>query len=527
MIGAMRWFLLLAVAGCTSSTSVSDMGAGADFAGADFAGADLAGADFAGVDFAQPDLAGADFAGVDFAAVDFAHSTDLAGADLAGTQLLTVTRLGVQASGGIVTSGGGEIDCGGSCTAAIAGGSMVTLTASVTPRSGTLFQAWGGDCAANNLPTCTVTMNAARNVSATFIHVNYAFVTSAVTGMPLGANGAASLAKADMVCNQLAAGKLPGQFVAWLSVAGDGSGANPHVDAKDRLGSARGWVLADDTPFADSAATLLAGKIFRPPRVKEDGSFVGPDSQIATGTLSDGTLDAGHNCTDWSSTGTPAGWSFGFAGASSAQWTNLGPAGVAACIRGVELYCFGTDFTTTLAPPRASGRTAFLSHTTLDTSVGMTGLDGLCRTEAMAAGLPNAANVDSYHAFLSGVSPATSAKSRFDVTGAPWVRTDGIALVQNAADLFDPAKPLLSTLNVEADGVTYVGSSTTATLVVTGTLDPSKAATSLMDTCNDYSGSPAAALGEAGAPYTVGNRWFKALPQSPCNMMQRVYCLEK
>jgi uncharacterized repeat protein (TIGR02543 family) len=75
--------------------------------------------------------------------------------------------LGVSVSGSGTVTGGG-ITCGSGetdCTVNQASGTTVTLTA--TPDSGASFTSWGGACS-GSVPTCTVTMNAAKSVTATF-----------------------------------------------------------------------------------------------------------------------------------------------------------------------------------------------------------------------------------------------------------------------------------------------------------------------------------------------------------------------
>jgi hypothetical protein len=90
-----------------------------------------------------------------------------------GGQSLGTFALNVNASGagsGSVNTGG--IDCqraggatSGTCSAGHGSASHVTLTA--TPAPGSLFTAWGGACSGAT-PTCTVTMDAAKSVSANF-----------------------------------------------------------------------------------------------------------------------------------------------------------------------------------------------------------------------------------------------------------------------------------------------------------------------------------------------------------------------
>ncbi len=58
-----------------------------------------------------------------------------------------------------------QINCGATCSASYDSGTVVTLTAA--PATGSNFTSWSG-CDAVSGATCTVTMNAARSVTATF-----------------------------------------------------------------------------------------------------------------------------------------------------------------------------------------------------------------------------------------------------------------------------------------------------------------------------------------------------------------------
>lgn len=80
---------------------------------------------------------------------------------------LTVTRAG--SGSGTVTSTPAGINCPGTCTASFASGTPVTLTA--TPGGGSTFASWGGAC--SGAGTCTVTMDAAKTVTATFQRPSY------------------------------------------------------------------------------------------------------------------------------------------------------------------------------------------------------------------------------------------------------------------------------------------------------------------------------------------------------------------
>ena len=63
-----------------------------------------------------------------------------------------------------MTSNAGAIDCPGACTSSQEQGSQVILTA--TPTKGSRFTGWSGAC--NGTAQCTVTLEDATNVTATF-----------------------------------------------------------------------------------------------------------------------------------------------------------------------------------------------------------------------------------------------------------------------------------------------------------------------------------------------------------------------
>jgi len=84
-------------------------------------------------------------------------------ANFALNNSLVVTPAGNGA--GTVTSNPGGINCGSDCSEAYTPGTMVVLTAA--PATGSYFDGWtGGGC--SGLGTCTVTLDAAKMVTATF-----------------------------------------------------------------------------------------------------------------------------------------------------------------------------------------------------------------------------------------------------------------------------------------------------------------------------------------------------------------------
>jgi len=81
------------------------------------------------------------------------------GTSAGASYTLNVTKTG----NGTITGGG--LSCGSLCNAVYVNGTSVVLTA--TADSGSSFLAWGGACSGSS-PTCTVSMTAAQNVTATF-----------------------------------------------------------------------------------------------------------------------------------------------------------------------------------------------------------------------------------------------------------------------------------------------------------------------------------------------------------------------
>ena len=101
---------------------------------------------------------------------------------------LSVFRAGAGAGG--VSSSPPGISCGTDCSEAYNSGTSVTLTASAA--AGSTFAGWNG-CDTVSGATCTVTMNAARSVTATFTVAAASFVlTVNKTGNGAGSSSVSS-----------------------------------------------------------------------------------------------------------------------------------------------------------------------------------------------------------------------------------------------------------------------------------------------------------------------------------------------
>ena len=86
------------------------------------------------------------------------------------TRIYTMTVAKDGNGAGTVASVPDGIDCGPTCSTTFLHNTVITLTA--TPKEGSLFDKWQGDCAADG-PTCTTTVTGTRDVTATFTLITY------------------------------------------------------------------------------------------------------------------------------------------------------------------------------------------------------------------------------------------------------------------------------------------------------------------------------------------------------------------
>lgn len=261
---------------------------------------------------------------------------------------------------------------------------------------------------------------------------NIAFVTSTTQDANIG-----SLTAADAICNtRAAAAGLDGTYVAWLSTNS--------VNAKDRLGTASGWVRTDGKPLVDTVDNLLAGKIYYPLRLDEFGADVG-NAQVMTGTANNGTVISGRTCSDWTDNGAAVEVQGGYAGSTTQIWTGFFSSN---CTAPRRLYCFGVDYSEPVSPPDNTGRIAFLSNSSFAPDTGLAAADTICANEATSASLPG-----TYKALMA--TDSATAASRFTLSGSTWVRPDGVAIVELPSDL--TSSELIAPVNVSADGGSYRG----------------------------------------------------------------------
>ena len=275
----------------------------------------------------------------------------------------------------------------------------------------------------------------------------------------------------------------------------------------------------DGLPFADTVDSLTAGVVLYPVAFDETGAA--PSLVILTGTAPDGT--AGDNCADF--TDPAANVSVGNAAAGTNLWTFEG---IFATCKDLSLsvYCFGTDASRPLPAPQPPipARKAFLSRAAVTGDSGVAGFDAVCSSEAAAAGLPG-----TYLALVATLE--ASAASRFDLTGPPWARVDGVVVTAKAADLATPS--LIAPIDVTADGAYSTAGQAWTGAFAPGQPGQAGGAAAVETTCGDWTGTTANPMGSLGVPaltQTPGQQFaanfFHAF-ESPCSLPAALYCLQQ
>jgi len=143
------------------------------------------------------------------------------------TYTLSVAKAGT--GSGTVTSSPSGINCGADCTEAYNANTVVTLTASAA--TGSAFIGWSGECGGTG--TCQVTMNAAKNITATFSVTRALTVAKSgtgsgtVTSSPAGINCGTDCTEAfiaNTVVTLTAAPATGSTFTGWSASGCPGTG---------------------------------------------------------------------------------------------------------------------------------------------------------------------------------------------------------------------------------------------------------------------------------------------------------------
>lgn len=431
-----------------------------------------------------------------------AHSVrlELAGAGGVGIRLdavgrgqfrVTVTTTG---EGNVSAPEGPGIDCGARCTGLFDEFALVTFQARISNGSNQLFSGWSDASCPPPLGTCTLTIAATTNLTASFSPLtnNLVFVSSDRYPPTLG--GATAY---DARCNEVATrtglnNSTGDGFVAMLSDA--------NSTFVTRLGSARGWVRMDGRPFIDRFSDLFAGSMYYPVRYDELGrdSYQTETYTVWTGTEYDG-LASTENCNNWTSNSSTLSGRRGNLDHGPALWTG----GSSACDDPFPsgIICLGRTRSAPIVLPAVSGK-RFWTTTTPYTPGSMTP-DAKCSQERPTG-------VTQARALIA--HPNVAASSLL-VPTANYIRPDGV-LVGTGAQIAN--EQLLTAAWVNAAGQSSdVG-------IWVGSLSPTLPGSS-ESTCNDWTSTSGAVM--LGLNGDLGPFW--RFYEATCDIVStHLYCIE-
>jgi hypothetical protein len=307
---------------------------------------------------------------------------------------------------------------------------------------------------------------------------------------------------ADQRCHDEAVDAgLDGHFIALLS---DGT-----TSAFSRLEGSRGWLRRDGKPVADRPSQLMNFAGWYPISTNAEGeSVLSSRIETWTGMRSDGTPVPNGTCSAWSS---PVNSTSGGKGSLSSGGARGIDESTNPCDALNHLYCFETGHDVQVAAPTpVVGRLAFITRGTWAPSGGIGNADTFCQNDANAANL-------SGRTFLAAL-PATAAsmQSRFALTGAPWVRADGVPITESASQMF--TTQFASThLSMNVDGTV-----TKLTQVFGGGSDHPATMS-----CNDWTSASGGITGFSDNEDDVGivNRFGDNV--ATCNSAAALLCLEQ
>jgi uncharacterized repeat protein (TIGR02543 family) len=247
------------------------------------------------------------------AAGESLESAEASATPLPAYEPLTVARAG--SGGGSVASAPAGIDCGASCAASFATGSSVSLNA--TSDATSTFDGWTGDC--TGAGDCTVAMEAARSVTATFTRITHLLtVVRAGTG-----GGSVTSVPAGIDCGTT------------CEAAFDAGTAIVLTAAPDATSTFAGWSGActgtgECTVSLDAAATAIATftRITRALSVSRSGTGGGTVASSPAGIDCGASCEAGYDTgtvvelsATPDATSTFAGWTGACTGTASCQVT--------------------------------------------------------------------------------------------------------------------------------------------------------------------------------------------------------------
>lgn len=190
---------------------------------------------------------------------------------------------------GSITSAPAGIDCGPTCSANFASGTLVTLTPVADP--GMVFSGWSGDCSSTG--ACSVTMSAARSVTASFSQRRFVLIGAT------GANDGTSWANAyTSLADALAAASSGSELWVAAGTYTPGASRSSTFTLKNGVaiyGGFDGAETARDQRDLVANRTILSGEIGAAGTSDNCYHVVTADSGITNSTVLDGLVITGGN----------------------------------------------------------------------------------------------------------------------------------------------------------------------------------------------------------------------------------------
>ena len=406
------------------------------------------------------------------------------------TYALTVTKAGT--GSGTVTGTG--ISCGADCSETFNHGTSVMLMA--TQATGSTFAGWTGACTGTGM--CTVTMDMARNVTATFTLDTHALnVTNAGTG-------AGTVTGPGINCSPDCT-ETYGYGTMVMLTASQATGSTFTGWSGACTGTAPCMVTMAGTRNVTATFTLDTFTL----TVSKIGSGVG------TVTSSPAGINCGVDCTETVGSGTSIILTAMPSFAAATLSTFVGWSG--ACSgTGTCTVTLGGDTNVTanfLLSPNIIFATSGVYTGNLG---GLSGADAICQSTAQAANLPG-----TYRAYLSSMQGNTpiNAPSRMG-SASGWVRVDGVPVMNSitqfaAGQLFNAPRLTEGGLDVNQTQVPYAWTGTNAS----GTYD---SACSQLQSFVPWGGQFGLAMGGIA---TMTNSTVVAGGTPDCSNTLRLYCL--
>lgn len=403
----------------------------------------------------------------------------------------TMLTIRISGPGAGVITGTDGIMCEsttGTCAIDVTGLSSVTLRG--IAATGSWFSGWTGPCGGNF--ECTIPITGDLTVDAELLPTpNRVFVTSAEYRGDFG-----GIAAADAECELAAtSANLEGTFIAYLG----SSTENPI----DRLAGSRGWIRTDGAPVADLPFSFASGPLIFPNRLDEHGTDM-KSVPVFTGARSG--AGGGNNCTDWTTIDPAIN-----ADASRSSWGSLLALSYSTdpCDGYHHLMCVEVGRNVPVGSKPDAGRLAFVTTNSWTPGAGRDDADALCASEATSAAFPGT--------YLAALATSTeSIADRFDVAGAPWIRTDGVRLA-HAGSIF--ATDFLDVAPERA-----VGGGVMADDFWSGTRRWNEVPQST-DTCLDWSIGDDTQTGQMG--YTSTTDVTDSAKFDDCNSAVKLLCLQQ